>query len=281
MIDPLLGGNMPPVQVFEIKPTVRMPRRWQPWKFISVAMVIPLLLMHATQVHQPTLSKQVAPPMLRKASLPPVLHFVPMHEANWPKWREKIFYKVWFGIQCSQWRSILMLGRPWWVDSSWHEGDANPFRLLDVPSKCSRGDIGSALGTIINRTWCNKALIVLLSEFFSPCGSIDQFRLWITATMFPAVATACGHAWPATAILDCCHAAKWTREVLDGTHGQTGLEVYELVSLVLLYTVVYICMQESRNHVLLVVSILILGDGPSTNCGWQPNHPWPFWLSII
>jgi hypothetical protein len=85
MIDPVLGGNMPPVQVFEIKPTVRMPRRWQPWKFISVAMVIPLLLMHATQVHQPTLSKQVAPPMLRKASLPPVLHFVPMHEANWPK----------------------------------------------------------------------------------------------------------------------------------------------------------------------------------------------------
>ena len=83
MIDPLLGGNMPPVQVFEIKPTVRMPRRWQPWKFISVAMVIPWLLMHATQ--QPTLSKQVAPPMLRKASLPPVLHFVPMHEANWPK----------------------------------------------------------------------------------------------------------------------------------------------------------------------------------------------------
>jgi len=85
MIDPVLGGNMPPVQVFEIKPTVRMPRRWQPWKFISVAMVIPLLLMHATQVHQPTLSKQVAPPMLRKASLPPVLHFVPMHEADWPK----------------------------------------------------------------------------------------------------------------------------------------------------------------------------------------------------
>ncbi|CAL1145064.1 unnamed protein product [Cladocopium goreaui] len=83
MIDPVLGGNMPPVQVFEIKPTVRMPRRWQPWKFISVAMVIPWLLMHATQ--QPTLSKQVAPPMLRKASLPPVLHFVPMHEANWPK----------------------------------------------------------------------------------------------------------------------------------------------------------------------------------------------------
>eukprot|EP00438_Fugacium_kawagutii_P012799 Skav211679 [mRNA] locus=scaffold216:334003:337590:- [translate_table: standard] len=85
--DILLGGNTPPVQVLQIRPTVRMPRRWQPWKFISVAMVIPWLLMHATHLHQPVpnLSKQVAPPMLRKASLPPVLHFVPMHEANWPK----------------------------------------------------------------------------------------------------------------------------------------------------------------------------------------------------
>eukprot|EP00438_Fugacium_kawagutii_P032869 Skav216128 [mRNA] locus=scaffold1946:300607:304111:+ [translate_table: standard] len=84
--DPLLGGNMPPVQL-EIKRAVRMPRRWQPWKFITVAIAIPWLLMHATRVHQPmpNLSKQVAPPMLRKASLPPVLHFVPMHEANWPK----------------------------------------------------------------------------------------------------------------------------------------------------------------------------------------------------
>ena len=130
MIDPVLGGNMPPVQVFEIKPTVRMPRRWQPWKFISVAMVIPWLLMHATQ--QPTLSKQVAPPMLRKASLPPVLHFVPMHEANWPKWRETIFYKE-YDLEFS-----AHSGGPFscWADhggfdSSWHEGDANPFRLLD------------------------------------------------------------------------------------------------------------------------------------------------------
>lgn len=77
---PLLGGKMPPVRA------ARMPRRWQPWKFVTVAMVIPWLLMHATQLHQPNLSKQMAaPPMQRKASLPPVLHFVPMHEANWPK----------------------------------------------------------------------------------------------------------------------------------------------------------------------------------------------------
>eukprot|EP00438_Fugacium_kawagutii_P003779 Skav210867 [mRNA] locus=scaffold4964:75156:77046:- [translate_table: standard] len=65
--DPLLG-DMPPVQVLQIKPVVRMPRRWQPWKFVTVAMVIPWLLMTATQLHEPTLSKQVAPPTRRKAS---------------------------------------------------------------------------------------------------------------------------------------------------------------------------------------------------------------------
>lgn len=81
--DPL-EGNVP-LQVFELKPAVKMPRRWQPWKFITVAMVIPWLLMHATQLHEPSLSKRAAPPMLHKASLPVVLHFVPMHEANWPK----------------------------------------------------------------------------------------------------------------------------------------------------------------------------------------------------
>eukprot|EP00435_Cladocopium_sp_Y103_P025502 s2600_g6.t1 len=31
----------------------RLPKRWQPWKFLSVAMVVPWLLMHATAVHQP------------------------------------------------------------------------------------------------------------------------------------------------------------------------------------------------------------------------------------
>ena len=87
MRDPLLAGNMP-LQVFEIKPAkpaVKMPRRWQPWKFVTVAMVIPWLLMHATQLHEPTLSKRAPPPMLHRASLPAIVHLVPMHEANWPK----------------------------------------------------------------------------------------------------------------------------------------------------------------------------------------------------
>ena len=30
-----------PVEVIPLKPIVRMPKRWQPWKFITVAMVVP------------------------------------------------------------------------------------------------------------------------------------------------------------------------------------------------------------------------------------------------
>ena len=221
--------------------------------------------------------------MLRKASLPPVLHFVPMHEANWPKWREKIFYKVWFGIQCSQWRSILMLGRPWWVDSSWHEGDANPFRLLDVPSKCSRGDIGSALGTIINRTWCNKALIVLLSEFFFSMWQfcIDGFRLWITATMFPAVATAC---WPC--MTSHSYRGLLPRRQVDmrgvgwNSWSNGSGSLWASFFGVIIYSCIHLYARKSKPR---AAGCLHSHSWrwPSTNCGWQPNHPWPFWLSII
>lgn len=67
------------------KPMVKLPRRWQPWKFVTVAMVIPWLLTHATQRPEPRLSRCFPAATLRKASLPAVLRVVPMHEANWPK----------------------------------------------------------------------------------------------------------------------------------------------------------------------------------------------------
>eukprot|EP00438_Fugacium_kawagutii_P019312 Skav220924 [mRNA] locus=scaffold1145:351301:358998:+ [translate_table: standard] len=77
-----LGGNLPPVQVLKIQRAVKMPRRWQPWKFLTVAMVIPWLFMHATQFDKPNLAKQVAPPMLRKASLPPIETPLTPHSAS-------------------------------------------------------------------------------------------------------------------------------------------------------------------------------------------------------
>eukprot|EP00435_Cladocopium_sp_Y103_P009080 s5224_g2.t1 len=44
----------------------RLPKRWQPWKFISVAMVVPWLLMHATAVHQPRARGGERPPVFRQ-----------------------------------------------------------------------------------------------------------------------------------------------------------------------------------------------------------------------
>ncbi len=71
------------LKVLKPKPTVKLPRRWQPWKFVT-AMVIPWLVTHATQRHEPRLS-HCHPATLRKAPLPAVLRVVPMHKANWPK----------------------------------------------------------------------------------------------------------------------------------------------------------------------------------------------------
>ena len=173
MIDPVLGGNMPPVQVFEIKPTVRMPRRWQPWKFISVAMVIPWLLMHATQ--QPTLSKQVAPPMLRKASLPPVLHFVPMHEANWPKWREQFSKNmIWNSVLTVAVHSHVGQTMVVWFQLTWR-WCKSPFVCWTVLVQSSvemlqRGHWFSTWYSQLPKSWRNpKNLEISLGEGF--CGS--------------------------------------------------------------------------------------------------------------
>ena len=73
-----------PVQVITLKPIVRMPKRWQPWKFITVAMVVPWLLMTATQLHRPKHSKILSSPLRQRTSLPAVLHVFPMHQANRP-----------------------------------------------------------------------------------------------------------------------------------------------------------------------------------------------------
>mmetsp|Transcript_18027 Transcript_18027/g.42244 ORF Transcript_18027/g.42244 Transcript_18027/m.42244 type:complete len:345 (-) Transcript_18027:49-1083(-) len=65
-------------------PRVKMPRRWQPWKLVSVAMAIPWLLTHVTQPKEVNFSRRAPPPMLRRASVPAIVHLLPMHEANWP-----------------------------------------------------------------------------------------------------------------------------------------------------------------------------------------------------
>ena len=87
-VEPLVVPKMPevllPLEVLQVR-HMRMPRRWQPWKFVSVAMVIPWLLVHATQLHAPRLSRSPPAATVRKGFLPAVLHVVPMHEANWPK----------------------------------------------------------------------------------------------------------------------------------------------------------------------------------------------------
>lgn len=87
-IVPKMPEMLLPLEVLEVPKVrrVRLPRRWQPWKFVSVAMVIPWLLVHATELHAPRLNRRSPPAAtVRKASLPAVLHVVPMHEANWPK----------------------------------------------------------------------------------------------------------------------------------------------------------------------------------------------------
>ena len=84
-----------PVEVVAVKPVIRMPRRWQPWKLITVALVVPWLLMSATQAHRPMPSRGSPSPVLRRASLPAIVHVVPMHEANWPttkaNWKSFMF----------------------------------------------------------------------------------------------------------------------------------------------------------------------------------------------
>mmetsp|Transcript_18122 Transcript_18122/g.42428 ORF Transcript_18122/g.42428 Transcript_18122/m.42428 type:complete len:355 (-) Transcript_18122:138-1202(-) len=75
-----------PVETLLLKPKtrVKMPRRWLPWKFVSVAMAIPWLLTHATQPKEGSFSKLAHPPILRRASVPAVVQVLPMHEAYWP-----------------------------------------------------------------------------------------------------------------------------------------------------------------------------------------------------
>ena len=64
-------------------------RRWQPWKFLTVAMVIPWLLMHVTQVH-PRAGRTARP------ARPMVVHHlaspVALNEAwpTWPMWNSDI-----------------------------------------------------------------------------------------------------------------------------------------------------------------------------------------------
>ena len=47
----------------------RLPKRWRPWKFMALAMVVPWLLMHATAVHQPRAQSTVRPPAFRRPCL--------------------------------------------------------------------------------------------------------------------------------------------------------------------------------------------------------------------
>ena len=69
--------------VLTVRRAVRLPKRWQPWKFVTVAMVVPWLLMRftLTSFHNPALTRRVPFPVQR-GSFP--AHVVPMDEANWP-----------------------------------------------------------------------------------------------------------------------------------------------------------------------------------------------------
>lgn len=77
-VDALLDMDLtdltaPPVKVIEWQlPTLklkalnaRLPKRWRPWKFMALAMVVPWLLMHATAVHQPARGT-ARPPAFRR-----------------------------------------------------------------------------------------------------------------------------------------------------------------------------------------------------------------------
>ena len=64
------------VPTLKLPARARLPKRWQPWKFLTVAMVVPWLLMHATAVHQPSARGASRPPVLRQRSFEGHVKFV-------------------------------------------------------------------------------------------------------------------------------------------------------------------------------------------------------------
>eukprot|EP00435_Cladocopium_sp_Y103_P025446 s2694_g6.t1 len=64
----------------------RLPKRWKPWKFVAVAMVVPWLFLHSTAVHQPHVRGAPRPHAFRRPCLKGHgdLKFVP--EMTWPAW---------------------------------------------------------------------------------------------------------------------------------------------------------------------------------------------------
>ena len=64
------------VPTLKLPARARLPKRWQPWKFLTVAMVVPWLLMHATAVHQPHARGASRPPVLQQRCLKGHVKFV-------------------------------------------------------------------------------------------------------------------------------------------------------------------------------------------------------------
>eukprot|EP00435_Cladocopium_sp_Y103_P054556 s142_g17.t1 len=71
---------------FPWKLPARLPKRWKPWKFVAMAMVVPWLFLHPTAVRQPRARGAPRPPAFRRPCLKGHGDLKFMPETTWLAW---------------------------------------------------------------------------------------------------------------------------------------------------------------------------------------------------